>query len=815
MLYKGSIKNNNLINISLNKINYTDLLATLLIYLLTFPQFEPDYSIGLDTSYVWALNYLFNNDYTALKQIIYPLGPLAFLKNAIIEGNNFEYFLIFYTIVKVWFTYMFITISERFNKRKVVSYFVATIMLMLFNIDYLLIGITFIYSFLYLNHKKSQYIAIITSIAFISLSIKSSIGISCFSIIFIALILDYLKNHNFKSTLKFIGIVFLCVFFWGLLVFQNIEILFQYIINVLRLSISYSSALGVFPSNNWFLLSIFIACVLLPVFINKKITTKYVFFLLLPSLFAMWKHTMTREDFSHSIIMFNFLFLYWGFFIAVSGIEIKRLLFIAVISMSTLYSNIQNTWDFRPKKIEINGIVNFEKTVLTLNEFKKKYTTLSFNNTQANKLDKKIIDIVASSSIDSYPWELSYFAANDELNWKMRRTLQSGSYARWLDSVNAQDFNRENGPDFIILHYVYDKWGGELGSIDERFLLNDNPLTIYNIFNNYSVTQKTDAFLLLKKNKRDNFISQEIDKKLTSKWNNWINIQESKEEIIRLKVFSELNLIGKIKNFLYKSEQYYVDYMLKDGKIYTYRYIPENAKDGIWINPFLRNPKSNYIEDNIVKIRFRCTYPFLNKDEFEYQIEKSYFSSDKSSEYNDFNSYFYKNIITQEDIIINCTNNFEDTTNEVITNISNTFSYSGKKSNKVLGNGGFSYTYSVKLDTLWEKIDTCIHSAILETDIKYWNENSHAVYVVALSESNNDFWNGVSLNNTYNFWDNSLQTVKLDRNMHNKGILSIYVWNTGGKNIFIDDFRIKIKIIGKIKIQGSGDPESSARKSAF
>lgn len=63
-----------------NKNMWLQVLATILLVLLTYPVLEPDYGTGLDSSYVWGLNFLFDNDYTTLTHLIYPYGPLALLR---------------------------------------------------------------------------------------------------------------------------------------------------------------------------------------------------------------------------------------------------------------------------------------------------------------------------------------------------------------------------------------------------------------------------------------------------------------------------------------------------------------------------------------------------------------------------------------------------------------------------------------------------------------------------------------------------------------------------------------------------------------
>ena len=51
-------------------------------------------------------------------------------------------------------------------------------------------------------------------------------------------------------------------------------------------------------------------------------------------------------------------------------------------------------------------------------------------------------------------------------------------------------------------------------------------------------------------------------------------------------IIGNLNYYGMLKSFLYKSEEYLIDYSFNDGSIITYRYIPSTARDVIWIHPF-------------------------------------------------------------------------------------------------------------------------------------------------------------------------------------------------------------------------------------
>ena len=118
----------------------------------------------------------------------------------------------------------------------------------------------------------------------------------------------------------------------------------------------------------------------------------------------------------------------------------------------------------------------------------------SYQNIQGNVLPIEIREKIGEKTIDFYPWELSYVPANN-LNWKPRTTLQSGSYSSWMDGESAKNFTHENGPEFILWHLQNDKYGGNMGDYDNRFILNNEPntkpnLTHYEIKNSGHRCQK-------------------------------------------------------------------------------------------------------------------------------------------------------------------------------------------------------------------------------------------------------------------------------------------------------------------------------------
>lgn len=786
-------------NIKIIKRGLEKSLIVFVLYILTFPAYESVFTIGLDSSYIWALNHLFANSYESLKEMIYPLGPLSFLLNFTFEGNNFELFLCFHTLIKIWFILLFMHVVETWNhKRMYVSYLILILILIICKIDFLLIGITLFHCLLFLENKKLTNIFLAAVIGGIGICIKSSIGISAISIIIMTFIIDLYKNRNYKISCLIAGISIVTMGLIGLLVFRQMDLLLNYYFNVFRLSLNYSSALSIFPDNNWIVLILFFISFFANLLVKDK-NVKRIFIILFPVFFAMWKHAMTREDFTHISILLAYLFLYWGIIISLSKTKTLVLLLLASINISLFYSNMTNTWNYYPFKVEISGINNFKNLILDVNNYKQKSIETSTQNVNTNVLDSSVLEIIHHSTIDSYPWELSYFAANN-LNWKPRKTLQSGSYARWLDAINANDFNRIQGPDFLIFHFNEDNYGGKFGSIDGRYLLNDNPLTVFTVFNDYSLVLKNDQFLLLKKNKRDNFKQTKEGKIQNTTWNRWITVPYEQSEILRIKVFSKVSLIGKIKNFIYKTEEYFVDYMFEDSTVLTYRYISNNARDGIWIHPFIRFPDTKQEEKKPIKLRFRCSNHVFNKQSIQYQFQHitldlnaEIFSTQKN-----VNSLFLKNEPSNDSLLLTFYENFENqkSNNQSHVKISSVYSYAGNFAHLVESDA-LSHIYTIQLDTFWKGLDTTVSEVWIESIFVYLNSKSKATHIIEINQSDNNIWKGNELQLTQNnhLWNYSYNIVQINRNEYKRGILKICIWNTGKHKIYMDNWRISIRSI--------------------
>jgi hypothetical protein len=101
-------------------------------------------------------------------------------------------------------------------------------------------------------------------------------------------------------------------------------------------------------------------------------------------------------------------------------------------------------------------------------------------NLSTKKLNAQLLERIGKVRIDFYPWELTYAAANN-LNWQPRPNLQSGAYTPWLDKNNAAFLESKSAPQFYL--WEMNKPSGGVDCFDNRYLLNDEPITMFSIFN--------------------------------------------------------------------------------------------------------------------------------------------------------------------------------------------------------------------------------------------------------------------------------------------------------------------------------------------
>jgi hypothetical protein len=272
-----------------------------------------------------------------------------------------------------------------------------------------------------LFYKKKKITSFIISIliAFTGLFIKITIGVCALSIIGIFVLINFYHSKSILSLVKQLGIIICIGFIYGMLIFGSMGIYFHFLVGAYKLSGGYGDALSLHPDNNWLLIFPFLILFITFPFICKEKDVRITYLIFFFTLFTMWKYGFTREDTPHYRALVNILFVFWGIVFLVSSSKKRLTLLFASVTILLLYANMPNI-PMRGIEKEIAGINNF-KEILDYRNFKQKLLSLSENDVSRNKLNPELCALIGDATVDAYPWEFSYIAAN-QFRWLPRKT---------------------------------------------------------------------------------------------------------------------------------------------------------------------------------------------------------------------------------------------------------------------------------------------------------------------------------------------------------------------------------------------------------
>ncbi len=546
---------------------YLAFIFGVLILLLTYKSPEIDLTYGLDSGYMWALNYLFINDFSFLKTIIYPIGPYGFIKHPLVIGS-----LPIVSIIIMQGLKLSLLVLSLLKKDDINFYIKTGFLFMVsffLDIDYIIVFLIITIFLQFGNH-----LAAILSIAFLTamgILIKSSIGISSIGIVLGFSCYQFLFNDKVK-VLKHILIFTIGFYGFGSLLLLDFTSFPLFVFNTLNLANSYGDALALFPTNNWYYISIFLIATLSAIFLTKN--RGLLFALTYLPLFFMWKHGMLREEFFHSKVLLKFLpFL---FFIYLSESESKKSYLVALLgffSFFSFYQNMKNFENFKKITFYWNGLNEVNKSVIYYPTYYSSKTAESIENLKSRILPDSILNIIGNETVDVFPHDLSFLAAN-KLNYNFRSTLQSGAFSSWLEEKDTESLNAS----FIIFHYSVDNLANEMKSFDDRYLPNDGMSIFLKLGINYELVKKTKDLMILRKRKMSYDIRTETYFITNNvKVGSPIDLPPIDTNFIyQAKISIKENIFDKIKKLVYKSNPHYIQYTLANEYDYKFRFIPSN-----------------------------------------------------------------------------------------------------------------------------------------------------------------------------------------------------------------------------------------------
>lgn len=764
-----------LINVNYLKEHAVEIIMALLLIVICFPPYQPQFDKGIDESLVWAYNYLFAEDFSKTSGLLFPHGPLAFLMYPMPLGNNLIYAFLFDSFLKLIIFFSLQRFAKsKYPESKYMAFIICFLIFHLLNLQMLMICAVLSLLMLYLNNEKKTIGILALLLAALAIYIKSYIGIICGLISLSFVIANFFRERSTSNALMFLAFFLLAYPFYWFLMYGNLYNFFTFMYAVKELASDNSAAAAFYPENNWIYISLAILSFVLIPIVNPSKNLLFFYAITLLALFAAWKHGMARQDIYHTRGLFFFLIVFYTLLNYFSEKTSHRRLFLSLSSLIFFSLNLPNVKLYEENNFSFFRVNSFVDFAFSHQHFKNYHLDISLKNIEGQKLDSSLLKLIGNNSIDIYPWDYSYIAAN-KFNWQPRPVLHSyAAYSSWLDMKDSQHFRSLKAPKFIIFEIdkkTEDLFGGSLESIDNRYLLNDEPQTIQTILENYQIVNKNNRFILFEKRAVPLVFKSTPSGKINARFGQIINVPENKEKgILRLKTKISKTIKGSVQSFLLKDQESFISYYMDNGDVYRYKIVPKNAANGIWINPILIHPESNSEEPRCMNIMFSSSDPSFYKEEINCEWE------------------------ILEEQSLSKTKVFDKKVPNVKTNI---LEHEVFKIKKRINEKGFSSSFQIPIDDLIQLSLGAAFELKLNLLTSYTTD-AVLVFTIDDAAKKNLFWEGIELNkfcllkeelNPANF----VKSINnLDRFKGKNAVLSVYVWNKGNSVLDISDFRLSI-----------------------
>jgi hypothetical protein len=567
------------------------------IGIFTIPDFTTLPTIGLDNSWNIGLNMAIANKLQFGKEIIFTFGPLGFLWWPVqcyfnlwaisSAATVFIHFLLIYLIV-LMMTKLSATAKE---------YVLIGIILMLtmgkVAIDYKLSFSTSILLYLAMTNqfgsKRSLFFALISAslLMAVASSVKFTGVLTSVSTLFIVIPFYIYKKQIRYCFYIVLGYIISVLFLWTACGQEIINIP-AYILNSSEITSGYSATMQRWDNQSFVYLGFFVIgslIFLLSYSILKRKLNSSLFLLLTLGFVAMsCKHGFVRSD-GHIYIFYANTLLVIGFVLFISNKDTIKLplrwllpVFISagillVVTCkgysATIIPDIsRNISLFHSAAVKNNPVWNLQTIKQAKNKICRDYP-----------LNEEILKYIDNKTVDVFPTQISMAYAYN-MNWFPRPIFQSYSaYTSKLDLLNAQHFNGSDAPE--VLFY-------EVGSIDKRYPLFDEPATFRTVLRNYKPVFVAGRDIILEKKKEQYDSSMERSILITdTEIGKAIPVPKTNGYLFA-RIHTEYSVLGEIVKLLYKLPEIQIN-IISSNKVYGYRFISSTAENGVFLSSHVKD----------------------------------------------------------------------------------------------------------------------------------------------------------------------------------------------------------------------------------
>jgi hypothetical protein len=595
-----------------------------IVSLFYFPYSIDFFNYALDSSWAAGLNQSLNKKIIFGKDIIFTFGPYASVYTRVYDPHILKFTILGSLI-------MVISLGTLFNYfyMKGYKFYLYSFFLFLFvfdpGIDVLLnCVLIYIIPFILINClNKEENVKIITINFLVIIAIgllpliKGTFIIAPIFIIFIALIYSFFKLYKLAKT-SVISFLSSFLFLW-IISNQKIENLKFYYLGSTEIIKGYSDAMSKNSSNVFLFILFYLIYSIIFLFIiykSKYLNTKlkyFSFILYSILLFIFFKYGFIRDD-GVQDFQFQLYFLIYLSFYPFNDNKVYKLSIYPILMLLIFYlirfdknlsndvkNKFGNNISFNIKKIHfISYLAVNIPTTLFYNIYEKNekkiinsYNSITFYKNikikyteNLNALNKVYTIPKLNGTVDIYPYDLSLLIASTNLT-NHRPIFQSySSYTPDLINTNSQFLNKFNSPDNILFR---------IQTIDNRLPSMDDGLSYINLIQNYNLYKLQNGliyFIKTSNNKKNYLKFEKID---TIHFDEPIILSKTYNNPLFCKIFIEPTFLGKFNSILYKQNEVYIVYFLKNKQKFKYRIIPNMLKTGIFLFPLINNT-DNFIE---------------------------------------------------------------------------------------------------------------------------------------------------------------------------------------------------------------------------
>ena len=597
----------NKLYINIKSHSFALLFLIVALWTLPWPAVRP--GVGLDASWINALNISLMDHLQFGKDVVFMYGPLGFLILPVTMDYNlwrislvfslFIHFLLFASIYVLlsklsakWYHYLLMAMILIFEN----SY---PDPLIPFIDDIIPLIVSIIIFIVLINEKPGYkdyiYLTLASFLIAVATLLKFNAFIECVFFLGISFVAFILIKKNLKYSIFTIVcslLFFTCLWMASGQNFSNIP---GYIQGGFEISNGYTAAMSL-QGPDIFVIPGFIVLFALTIIFGYSIIKRkniLLLFLLMNSIifFSAFKHGYVRADGGHIMIFQQSYLLLFGITLVLLQVKLSKDstriydLFVILLTLTMLIGLlisfiVLSHWSY--SNSILTKYPSYQATadmLLDESTFNHQYQNYTDSIKEIYQLDNKTIEYIDNKTVDLFPWNISICQAYG-FNWSPRLTFQSCSdYSQYLDNITSEHFAGNDSPQVILYGY---------GSIDGRYPAADEPATFGEIIDHYDYVSASGDYLILNKTDVINIHPDDVDLGTSEvKIGQKISVPDY-NGLVFGKVNIDYSARGKIANLLYKPSNAYIQFELKNGtKSNIYRVIPGVIGNGVLVSDYI------------------------------------------------------------------------------------------------------------------------------------------------------------------------------------------------------------------------------------